>query len=201
MKASSAGTQTRRRLLRPSSRPRSTSRSAIPHSSTTCALEMVGFCVMELAIILVDERSRGATSCASDGMMCAAGSLRYARLGFLKFIYRERTRIGRHSHRHRTLASVPNPRRSPYRRIQSHQRGNRRTGGVRRGRFSDGSGRLQVRVAVTHPGASVARCVGLSPLSRPPRQLRSSVDIGQTASRMNNLRVMGTSGLWGLLDQ
>ncbi len=79
MKAWSAGTQMRRPLLvRPTSRRRSTSRSAIPHSSTTCALAMARSCVMGRAITQAGGRSRGATSCASDGMMCAAGLLRYA---------------------------------------------------------------------------------------------------------------------------
>jgi hypothetical protein len=79
-KAWSAGTRRRRPPVRPSSRRRLMSRSAILHSSTTCALVMVRSCVMGRAITPAGGRSRGATSCVSDGMMCAAGLLRYARL-------------------------------------------------------------------------------------------------------------------------
>jgi hypothetical protein len=64
----------------PSSRRRSMSRFATLHSSKTYALEMVRSCVTGRAITPAGGHSRGATSCVSDGMMCAAGLLRYARL-------------------------------------------------------------------------------------------------------------------------
>lgn len=108
-KAWSAGTQTRRPLVRPISRRRSTSRFAILHSSTTCALAMVHSCVMERAITPAGGRSRGATSCASDGTMCAAGSLRYVRLGAPLFSARICVLMGSYDNRAAPL-SVPHAR-------------------------------------------------------------------------------------------
>jgi hypothetical protein len=123
-KALSAETQTRL-PMRPTSRRRSTSRYAILRSSVICASATALSYAMGRVTAPVGGPSRVATSCALDGTMCAVGLRRYAHLApapsqsaLLKSAsWWGRARIGWHSHRHRALASVPNPRRPSYGRI------------------------------------------------------------------------------------
>ena len=66
--------------MRPTSRRRSTSRYAILRSSIICASATAVSCVMGRVTAPAGGLSRGAISCALDGMMCAVGLRRYAQL-------------------------------------------------------------------------------------------------------------------------